>query len=79
MTRATRFAAYMAPLIIYYLLTLLGIVNIPFMSQESSDALVPVVSLAVFLLRHIQDADEDQMDAENSYRSGCSSLSAPTP
>jgi hypothetical protein len=46
MTRATRFAAYLAPLVIYYLLALLGIVNIPFMSQEASDALVPVVSLS---------------------------------
>ena len=46
MTRATRCAAYMAPLVVYYLLALLGIVNIPFMSQEASDALVPVVSLS---------------------------------
>jgi hypothetical protein len=46
MTRATRFAAYLAPLVIYYLLALLGIVNIPFTSQEASDALVPVVSLS---------------------------------
>ncbi|KAG7571457.1 hypothetical protein FFLO_00640 [Filobasidium floriforme] len=49
MTRATRFAAYLAPLIIYYLLALLGIVNIPFMSQESSDALVPVLPFWVLV------------------------------
>ena len=44
MTRATRFAAYTAPVVIFYLLALLGVVNIPFMSEASSDALVPVVS-----------------------------------
>jgi hypothetical protein len=44
MTRATRFAAYTAPVVIFYLLALLGVVNIPFMSEASSNALVPVVS-----------------------------------
>ena len=44
MTRATRFAAYTAPVVIFYLLAMLGVVNIPFMSEASSDALVPVVS-----------------------------------
>jgi hypothetical protein len=74
MTRATRFAAYLAPLVIYYLLALLGIVNIPFMSQESSDALVPVVSL-FSPPRTVIRVQLKTADLETSSRSGYWSLS----
>jgi hypothetical protein len=65
---------FTAPVVIFYLLALMGIVNIPFMSQEASDALVPVVSHKTFLFLPT-NLDTDLSHSRSSFHSGSLFLS----
>jgi hypothetical protein len=57
MSRGTRFLTLAIPLIAIYLLALIGLLPVPFLSEETVNQILPVVSLPPFsrYLSHVTD------------------------